>query len=368
MNMMTVNTLLRSAVILCFGMNAAHAQHSVSLSTEVDRIENPLLTHANPGGVTLVRVTPTYVFQSLGDQYRSRFSAGAVLERSSNTALVASRDYPNMGYTWVYTWPTATVELRASLAESATRNSEFRDLGRVTIDTRERSVVAGATYEQELAARTRLILNAANTNVTYDTPLLEDYREQTASSRIAWEASETTVYFFEPSYVRLTPTEGGAVESQSRWLVGIRATLAPDLSITAHAGQVRAVGSQDGPGSLGRLQLTYTGSRLSPGIEWSKDVAASGLAASYVGTETQALRLGYRISEGATLLASMTRSKSDGIAGGRGSVFSLRLENELNSRWTSTLAYEDRKSIDSAGSTGKGWAIRAGLSYAYPSR
>ena len=370
MKMKTINKFLRTTAVLSVSMNAAYAQHSVSISTEVDRIENPLLSNVSPGGVTLVRVAPSYVFETQGDRIRSRFSAGAVLERSSNTALLASRNYPNIGYTWAYSWPTSSLELRATLAESASRNTEFRDLGRVTTDTRERSIVAGAIYEQELAARTRMTLSATNTKVSYDVESLEGYREQVMSSRFAWEVSDTSAYFFVPSYSRLTPAESNAVDSQTRWLFGMQATLAPDFSLTAHAGQARSRALQDSPVSLGLFQLTYLGSRLSPGIEWTKDVAASGFTGSYTETESHGIRLGYRVSEGTTVLARMTRSKSVGVAGARsrGSAFSLSLESQLNSRWISTLAFEDRKSEDDIGNSGKGWSIRAGLAYAFPGR
>ncbi len=366
--MQRVGSLLIAAVVLCAGMTFVHAQHSVSLTTGIERVENPLLSSTSPGSVTVLRIAPSYVFEAQGDRTRSRFSAGAVLERSSNTALVAHRDYPSLGYAWAYSWPTASFEVRTALAESATRNSEFRDLGRVTIDSRERSVVTGAVWEQEMTARTRWALNVDNTRVSYDSTLLEDYRELGVANRFSWDATERDVYFFEPSYARLTPSGPSAVASQTRWLVGTRKSLTPDWSLTAQAGQARTGGIQKSTGTLGRLQLTFSGSRLSSEFEWSKDVAASGLAAAYVPTKALGLSLGYRIAERATIQARAARSESGGVSGGRGSSFSLSLETELGSHWTSTLGFEDRKSRDASGTSGKGWAIRAGVAYALPGR
>ena len=366
--MQRVPTYLRAAVILCVGSGIAHAQHSVSVSTGIERVENPLLSSTSPGGVTVLRIAPNYVFEGQGDRTRSRFSAGAVLERSSDTALVAHRDYPSLGYTWAYSWPTASVELRASLAESATRNSEFRDLGRVSIDSRERSVVTGAVWDQEMTARTRWAVSVNNTRVSYDSTLLEDYRELGASSRLSWDATERDLYFVEPSYSRLTPSGGGTVASQTRWLVGTRKGLTPDWLLNAHVGQARTGGIQKSKGTLGRLQLTFSGSRLSSEVEWSQDVSASGLAAAYVQTKALGLRLGYRIAEGVAIMASAARSESGGVSGGRGNSFAISLENELSPHWTSTLGFEDRQSRDASGTSGKGWAIRAGVVYAFPGR
>lgn len=349
-------------------VNTAHAQHSMSLLTEVDRIENPLLTSVSPGGVTVFRVVPAYVYEYQGDRIQSRFSAGAVLERSSDTARLASRNYPSLGYTWTYGWPTGQLQLRTSLAEAASRNAELRDLGRVTTDTRERTVLAGAEWDQELTARTRLILNAASTRVRYDSPLLEGYREQVVSTRVLWEASERASYFFQPSYTQLKPSGESLDSSQTRWLFGTRVALSPGWAVTAHAGQARTGSPRRDTGSLGLLQLEFSGNRWTGGVELSKDVVAGGVSADYVETEALGLRTGYQIAEGTRVSASFTRSQSGGVAGGRGTVAALAFEKELGANWTLTARIEDRKSRDSAGTSGRGWAARAGVTYAFPGR
>lgn len=366
--MKRVNTLTSLAVLLCSWPNEGNAQQSVSLSTGLDRIENPLLLSESPGGVTVLRIAPNYVFEIQSDRARSRFTAGAVIERSSNIALLANRQYPSLGYTWGYSWPTSNLELRATLAESSTRNSELRELGRVTTDSREKSVVTGGQWDQELTARTRLILNLVNTRVSFDSTLLEGYRETGFSSRFSWDATERTQYFLEPSHTRLMPSGGGTDASQTRWLLGTRNELSPVWAFSASLGQARVGGLQKSTGSLGRGELTYSGSRLSSGIEWSRDVSASGSASGYVTTRALGLRMGYRITQGASVSANLTRSESDGITGGRGNVFSVSLDNELSPRWTSTLGFEDRRSKDAAGVSGQGWSVRAGLVYAFPGR
>lgn len=366
--MKRVNKRLCACVVLCVGTNALHAQHSVTLSTAVEHIENPNLSNVSPGSVTVLIVAPSYVFEAQDERVRSRFSAGVVVERSSNTDRLANREYPNLGYTWAYSWPTSSLELRASLAESATRNSELREFGRVTIDTKERTMLAGAVWDQEMTARTRLALSVDNTRVSYDSAMFEGYRELGMASRFSWEATERTTYFFEPSYARLTFADAGAVVSQSRWLAGARSALTPAWSLSASAGQAQTSGVQKFTGMLGRLQLSFAGSRLTSDIEWLKDVTASGTTSAYVATEAVGVRLGYRVTEATTVLANLTHSESGGITGGRGSVFSLSVENELGSRWTSTLGFQDRKSRDLIGNSGSGWAVRAGLSYAFPGR
>jgi hypothetical protein len=366
--MKTVRSFFRLTALMCAGIGSAHAQLSLGLSAGVERIENPLLESVSPGGVTVLRVAPTYTFEAQGDRMRMRFTAGAVVERSSNTALVASREYPSLGYSWAYNWPTSTLELRASLTDSATRNTEFRDLGRVTIDTRERALEAGVRWDQEITARTRVILGLSTGRTSFDSALLEGYREQELSSRFTWEANERMVYFFEPSYQRLLPSGQGLDASQSRWLVGARGELAPSWSLTASAGQARSRGSLPSRGTVTQLQLTYTGSLVTTGIEWSRDLTASGTEAVYVATQSLGLRVGYRIAEGALLQLGYLQSRSDGPTGGRGSTFSLSLENELSAHWTSVLGFEDRKSRDESRNTGRGRAFRAGLTYAYPGR
>lgn len=358
----------RACIALLACASAAHAQHSVSLVTDVERIENPLLSAVSPGGVTVFRVAPTYTYDFQGERSQSQFSAGAVLERSGDTALLASRNYPSVGYRWSYLWPTGQLQLRASLGEASSRVSELRDLGRVTTDTRERTTRAGAEWDQELTARTRLVLNATSTGVKYDSVLLEGYREQAISTRWLWEASERTSYFLQPSYLQLTPSGESEDSSQRRWLVGARVALTPGWSVTAHAGQARIGSPRNETGSLGLLQLDFSGSQWSAGVNVSKDVLASGVAADYVETEAAGLRVGYQFSEGTRLSASYTRSQSRGVAGGRGSVTALSFERELGAQWTLTARIEDRRSTDSEGVSGRGWAARAGVTYAFPGR
>ncbi len=364
--MTRVNTILCAVAALCGSV--AHAQHSVRLASEIERIENPLLSSVSPGGATVVRLVPSYEFETQSDRIRSRFSVGAVLERSSNTDLLASRNYPNLGYTWGYTWPTASLELRASLAESATRNTELQDFGRVTVDSRERTVLAGATWTKELTARTRMALGLEENRVSYDTPLLRGFSEQEISSRFSWEASQRTTYYVEPAYARLNPSGFGDTSTLTRWLVGMTGELAPDWSLTVFGGQARTGSVQKSTDNVGGLRLNYAGSRISSAVEWARDMEAVGTIAGYARTEALRLRVAYQLTDKATVAATASRTRSVGVASGVGSVISITLENELAERWSSVLGVDDRRATDAAGATGRGWAVRAGLVYLFSGR
>jgi hypothetical protein len=282
--------------------------------------------------------------------------------------LVASRNYPSLGYTWGYSWPTSSLELRANLAESTTRNTELEELGRITVDSRERSVVMGGRWSQELTARTQLAFDLSNTRVSYDSALLDGYRELQVSSRVSWAASEKLVYFFEPALARLEASPAAIDTTRKRWLAGLRGELAPGLSLTSFVGQAKTRALVSATGNVGGVQLAYEGSRLTSGFEWSRDVTPSAATDTYVRSASVALRLGYRVAEGATLSASVTRSRSDGIGGSRGQVSSLSLDNELGSHWSARLGVDARKTNAVGGMSGSGTAIRAALIYAHPGR
>lgn len=360
-----INTFLGAAAIMGVCSTGAFAQHSYRLATEVERIENPLLSGVNPGGVTVLRAAGDYAYEMQRDRIRSRFNAGLVLERSSDTVLLANRNYPSLGYTFGYTWPTASLELRANVAESATRNTQFEDLRRVTIDASERTSVLGGTWNKELTERTDLTLDVANNRVTYDTPLLESYRELEVTSRFSWEVSDRTVYYFEPGYGRLNPDGLSGDSRLTRWVGGMRGELSPEWSLVAFAGQARVRGVRTSTDLLGGVQLGYTGSRLTGGLEWTRDVQPVGSASGYVKTDTLGARAGYQLAEGMRLVASTSRSRWGGPTGGVGLISRLALEKELAERWSTTFAVEDRRFRDSAGVSGRGWAVRAGLVYTY---
>jgi hypothetical protein len=362
------HVVLVCTVSLLLGAGAAHAQQSMSVAVGVERIENPLLSSTSPGGATVLRAEPSYALEVLNDRTRSRLSLGAVLERSSNTALIASRNYPSLGYAWAYSWPSSSLELRANLAEATTRNTEFEELGRISVDSRERSVVAGGRWSKELTARTQLALDLANTRVSYDSALLSGYRELHVSSRFSWEASERLVYYFEPALARLVSSGTSTETTRKRWLAGLQGELVPGWSVTSFVGQARTRGPISATGDVVGLQLAYEGVRLSPRVEWSKDVAPGSTTNTYVRTESLALRLGYRVSEWATLSAGFTRSRSGGTDGSRGQVSSLTLANELGSQWSTTIGIEDRRASTLGGTSGSGIAIRAAFVYAHPGR
>lgn len=356
-------------VLLAFAATGnAFAQSSVSLSGSVERIENPRLAAVSPGGATVLRVVPRYTYALRGDQSSSRFSLGAGIERSSNTALVASRVYPNIDYVWERSWPDATFELRASLAEDSTRNTQFDDLGQVTVDSRERRVLAAAAWTRELTERSRFATSVNAARVSYDTALLEGYQELRFVGRTTWDAAERTSLYLEPAYFHLSPTGNTRDSRQLRLSGGLRIELNPEWSLSSFAGLARTRSSTTLDGALGGLLLTYAGERLSSELEINRDLSVAGVAGSYLRTENMRLRLGYRMAEGANLSASFSRVKSRGASDSTGTEARLTLENELNRDLTSTLGVEGRRSTSLGGSTGKGWAVRAGLTYVYSGR
>lgn len=365
MSLTPSNSLLCAGALICAGATPAYAQHSVRLATEAERIENPRLASTSPGGATVLRAIAEYTYEAHSDRTRSRFSAGAVLERSSNTVLLASRNYPSLGYTWTYNWPTANLELRANLAEAATRDTQFEDLGLVTVDSRERTTVTGARWNTEPTERTQLTLDVANNRVSYDSALLEGYRELEMSSRFSWDASERSTYFFEPGYARLTPLGVGPDSTLTRWVVGAREELTSSWVLTAFAGPARASGASAFKSTVGGVQLAYTGSQLTSGVELARDVQPIGSTSGYVKTDVLGVLMSYRITQGTRISASATRSRWSGITGGAGSLARLTLENELSERWSTLLGVEDRRFRGVGGATGRGWAVRAGLVYSY---
>lgn len=350
------------------GMGNALAQSSVSLSGSVERVENPRLAAVSPGGATVLRVVPRYTYALRGEQSSSRFSLGAGVEHSSNTALVASRVYPSADYVWERNWPDATFELRASLAEDSTRNTQFDDAGQVTVDSRERTVLAAGAWTQELTERSRLAMSVNAARVSYDTATLVDYQELRFVGRTSWDAQERTSVFLEPAYFHLSPSGNARDSRQLRLTGGLRTELNPEWAFSGFAGLARTRSSTTLDGALGGLLLTYAGERLSSELEVNRDLSVAGVAGSYLRTENMRLRLGYRMAEGATLSASLSRVKSSGASESRGTEARLTLENELYRDLTSTLGVEGRRSTTLGGSTGKGWAMRAGLTYVYSGR
>ena len=180
-------------VLQAFVWSPAIAQNSLTVPLEAVRISNPDLSPESRGSVTLFRMHPQFTLRTTQGASSTELALGALIERSGNTDLSANRSLPSVRVLWENSSPVAVFGLRASLEEASTRETEFADFGRVTLDSKERTGSVGGTWTYNLTAGTALEMDLSHERVTYDTPLLVNHRETSGSVAYRISASSNAV-------------------------------------------------------------------------------------------------------------------------------------------------------------------------------
>ena len=363
---------LALSALLAGAGSSAWAQHAVRVPIEVEQIKNPGLTAESTGSVTLLRISPQYAIETVEDERRTVLNLGAVLEHSSDTALSANRTHPNVGILWESIAPTSVLGLRASLEEASTRSTEFAEFGRVALDSAQRTGFLGATWTKEMTSVHSLALATGYTRVSYDNPLLEAYRELSASANVQTELGERSRYFVEGSAARLTPE--GTLPNASRvgLLLGYESALTDALELNAGIGVVRTSSTVAQRDPVGYLRLAHTGERSTYSVGMEQTVSAGGSVGGYARTEALEAAMGYALTADTAMDLEVRRVKSEASEGVVGSVdsvgtsLSVRLRSDISQWWSMTLVYERRRLEIPGSRSANGHMVGVGLVYSHP--
>jgi len=344
----------------------AMAQNTLTVPIEVVRISNPGLVTESPGSVTLYRLNPQYTLRMVQDSSRTELSLGGLIERSSNTDLSASRTLPSVGLLWERSTPVAVLQLRASLEEASTRETEFAEFGRVTRDSTQRTGVLGGQWTRELEAGTSLELATSYLRVSYDTPFLVAYNEARGTVTYRFDSSPNARYALTASVARLNPD--GSAESASRGGVGLgyEIDLSEGLTLSATAGAVRTTALSRKTHPVGFLRLTYLGERVRSDVGWSRDVSASGTVGGYVRSENVDGSMIFPFTADTSLSVGIGHARSLGGVRDATASANVRILSELTRFWMFTIGLEHRRSMPSGLPTAQGNAVALGLIYSRP--
>lgn len=342
------------------------AQNALTVPLEAVRISNPDLAPESRGSVTLYRLHPQYTLQTSQGASRTELSLGALIEKSSDTALSANRTLPSVRVLWENSSPVAILGLRASWEEASTRETEFAEFGRVTLDSKERTGAVGGTWTYNLTAGTALELDLSHDRVTYDTPLLVNHRETSGSVAYRISASANSRYRLTAGVSRLTPDGDRERQSRSELGAGYERDISEGLVLNATAGAVRTNTVRGKTAPVGALRLTYTGERIGYAFAWSRDVSADGSVAGYTRSQVLDASASYPLSIDTSLSLGISHAQS--LDGDRdaGSAVYARIQTELTRFWTLSMGLEQRRAKPAAGPTAKGHSVAIGLVYSHP--
>lgn len=352
------------------------AQNTLTVPMEVVYVNNPNLVlegaedDARRGSVTLFRLHPQYTLEMANGPSRTELTLGALIERSSNTALSAHRSLPSVGVLWEGRGPTSTIGLRASLAEASTRETQFADFGRVALDSTQRTGSIGATWTKELTSSTSLELEAFHARVTYDTPLLRDYQETGASARYRWQSSANNRYALTVNTARQRQESDGIGErnsaSRNGFVLGYEVDLSPRVILAANAGVARTSSPDSQTHAVGGFRLVSEGERLSYALEWARDVSSDGTARGYTRADTFGGSVSYLFTVDTSLMVGASRARSLDGERGEGSLVYARIRSELTPFWAVTAGVQHRRARPAGALFARGHDVTLGLVYTHP--
>lgn len=365
----------------------ASAQNALTVPMEVVHVSNPNLVPSRStdddteaatrdemrrGDATLVRLHPQYTLQMVNGASRTELALGGLIERSSDTALSANRSLPSVGVLWENRGPTRVIGLRASLEEESTREAEFDDFGRVVVDSTQRTGTIGANWTTELTSSTDLELALSHARVAYDTPLLRDYDETTASASYRWQHSASGRYSLTASTARQR-RDNGMVGDEERNRIsyhgvvfGYELDLSEAVTLSASVGAMRTGSPDSRTHAVGGLRLAREGERFAYALEWGRDLGADGSARGYTRADTFGASLSYPFTQDTTFTVGAGHARSLDGEREEGSLVYARLRSELTPFWAATAGLEYRRARSSGIPSARGYAVILGLVYTHP--
>jgi hypothetical protein len=376
MNSRTVSRLLLPACLGCASL-PTFAQNMLTVPMEVAFVNNPNLVpegvgdDARRGNVTLYRLSPQYTLAlGAGTSSRTELTLGALIERSSDTALSANRSLPNVGVRWEGRGPTSIIGLRASLAETSTRETAFTDFGRVAIDSTERTATIGATWTRELTPSTSVELETFHARVEYDTPVLRDYQETGANVRYRWQSNLNHRYSLTGGTVRQRQDRDavGAANriSRNELVLGYEVDLSPSVMLAANAGVARTNAVDSRTHAIGGFRLVNEGERLTYSVEWARSVSSDGTARGFTRADTLGGSVGYFLTANTLFTVGASRARSLDGERDEGTLAYARVRTELTSFWSVTGGLQHRRARSAGAPFARGHEVTVGLIYSHP--
>jgi len=344
----------------------AMAQNTLTVPMEIVRISNPDLSAVSRGSVTLYRLQPQYTIQMRDGSSRTELSLGGTIERSSNTDLSADRSLPSVGVFWETSSPVVVFGLRASLEEASTRETEFAEFGRVTLDTTQRTGTLGGTWTRDLLAGSSLELAASHARVSYDTPLLVDYSETRGSVAYRFESDDRSRYSLTASAASLNPDAGGQRAQRSGLEVGYTLDVSEGLTLNAALGAVRTTAPQRKVHPVGALRLASDGERVGYAVAWTRAVSASASLGGYSRSDIFDASLTYPFTANTALSFGLVHARSLEADRDAGATAYARVRSQLTRFWAFTIGLENRRAMPNGGPTAQGNSVALGLVYAHP--
>lgn len=267
---------LSTAMAFPVNVSALTFQQSLSLPVSVEHESNPRLSPNNEVSVRRFTLNPRYSL--MATQGNDQFSVDLAInaERSSNQAVSADREDPNISLGWTRGYETGQFGITANFSEQSTRTSEFDETGLVTNNNTRQTHSVGADWRKELSERYSLTVGLNATKVEFDgqTASLNDYDNKSINTQLAYSINDQIESFVGVSFSRFEPTSSDVSNFRSLE-VGGTWEMSEQLSINGSVGINKTSGASNESGSQAMFGTKYTTARTQSNVSLSRSRSPS---------------------------------------------------------------------------------------------
>lgn len=315
------------------------------MSSGIEHDANPALTSVSKGGVTRLRVSPSYSLLRRDGPDDLSLKLGATLEQSSNTALSRNRRDGTALGEWQHASERTLYVLRAGVEQSALRDALLQETGQLsTTDGTRTTRRADATAVHQLddihmlsgslsARWDRYTSRAAPDGRQYG--LNAEFSRAIGPGKDVYLSGSLSSFASDP----LAPGTSGSLNTLMRGLSIGNRYAAPDdpWSWDVRVGASRLSGATGGTQATAVGLLGYKAPRWSAAVSIARQPVPDSLRGTFSPSQQVRVTLDYALTEftRVALDASYNRTRNTQVDTSR--ELGLRVSTELSPAWSMAL-------------------------------
>jgi hypothetical protein len=363
---------MRSVIAVCLACGggglfstsafAETLQHSLVAGIGTDYDTNPRMASGSHDGVMRYRITPQYTGTFTEDLNELIFSAGALIERSSNQKVSRDRNDPNVRLGWRHTLESGEFSLDAAASKMSARTAELANNGQVAADTTQTNKSLGSRWQYSLTERLGFALTGDYRSITSDkgnsnSSSLIDYTTTSTGLSVNYNLGENSEIFTSLTASHYEPDNAARPSSNTYGgVLGYKRKISDEFAWSLQGGPVRITGVNPVSSWQGGGQVNYTGEKVNASLDVGRSVLASSVTGGFSNSEQVKFQLSYPLDENTRAGADYSWIKSKTVTESTSKVYGIFLSRELSPAWTVMLRYQNRQMERSPG-----WAASANM-------
>jgi len=348
-------------------------ENSLVAGVGTDYDTNPRMVSGSHNGVMRYRITPQYTGKFTEDLNELTFSAGALIERSSDQKVSRDRNDPNVRLGWRHTLESGEFSLDAAASTMSARTAELANNAQVAADTTQTNKSLGSRWQYSLTERLGFALTGDYRSVTSDkgnsngASNLTDYTTTSTGLTVNYNLDENSEIFTSLTASHYEPDNASRPSSNTYGgLLGYKRKISDEFGWSLQGGPVRITGVNPVSSWQGGGQVNYTGEKVNASLDVGRSVLASSVTGGFSNSEQVKFQLSYPLDENTRAGADYSWIKSKTVTDSTSKVYGLFLSRELSHSWSVMLRYQNRQMEPSSGGTASANMLGVTFNYTLP--